>query len=68
MKNQSEKIMKSIWQVIDTESSAMPSLKKVIKEYNNISDAHDHSITDSRYRVRLKPAQRQKKDKADADL
>ncbi len=68
MKNQSSKPKPTVWQVIDTESSAMPSLKKVIKEYNNISDAHDHSITDSRYRVRLKPAQRQKKDKADADL
>lgn len=49
------------WQVIDTDSSPMPSLKKIIEEFDTLSDAHDLSISDNHYRVRLKPEQRQKK-------
>jgi len=49
------------WQVINTASSPMPSQKKIIEEFDTLKDAHDLSITDNHYRVRLKPEQRQKK-------
>jgi len=51
----------TIWQVIDTDSSAMPSMKTVIKEFETLKEAVSLSETDDCYRVRTKPEVRSRK-------
>lgn len=51
----------TIWQVIDTDSSAMPSMKTVIEEFETLKEAVALSVTDDCYRVRTKPEVRSRK-------
>ena len=51
----------SKWQVIDTNSSCMPSMKTVIDEFDTLVEAVKLSKTDDRYRVRTKPEVRSRK-------
>ena len=49
------------WQVIDTESSVMRSMKTVIGEFDTLVEAVELSKTDDCYRVRTKPEVRSRK-------
>ncbi len=51
----------SKWQVIDTESSLMPSMKTVIAEFDTLVEAVQLSKTTDEYRVRTKPEVRKRK-------
>ena len=55
----------TIWQVIDTDSSAMPSMKTVIKEFQTLAEAVKLSKTDDCYRVRTKPEVRSRKEEVE---
>ncbi len=49
------------WQVIDTESSVMNSMKTIIDEFDTLVEAVKLSKTTDRYRVRTKPEVRSRK-------
>ena len=51
----------SKWQVIDTTSSCMPSMKTVIDEFETLVEAVELSKTTDEYRIRTKPLVRSRK-------
>ena len=54
------------WQVVDTSTSkGLPSLRKVVNSFDNISEASAFAQTDNNFKVRVKPAVRRKKDEED---
>ena len=54
------------WQVVDISTSkALPSARKVVNSFDNISEASAFAKTNDDYKVRIKPAVRRKKDEED---
>ena len=56
----------SIWQVRDVNTSkGLPSERRVVDTFDNLSEATAFAKTDDNYKIRAKPAVRRKKDETE---
>jgi len=56
----------AIWQVVDiTTSKGLPSGRKVVNSFDNLSQATEFAQTDENFKVRAMPEKRRKKDEED---